>query len=343
MFTTITKSIIPSPTTTTAAALFFSTNINLIHRRSLHVLKTISEVRSIRQRDILTSTSVGLVPTMGSLHEGHLKLVDQARKNNKQAWVSIFVNPSQFAPHEDFSKYPRNLEKDLAMLKSRGVDYVFAPEPSEMYPGIKPNQTSNNVQRTLVVPVGVEQDQAEGKTRPGHFVGVATVVTKLFNIVQPTNAYFGQKDGLQCIVIRQIVRELNMPYQVVICPTEREPDLLAMSSRNVYLSPTQRKIAPVLYDALSKMKKAFDQGERDYEKLKNIVKSRLEEVAQSQPASPTADGKPVLPSFKIDYISIVDTNSGIEEKPGKVSNQIMCSSAIHFGNCRILDNVLCSS
>jgi pantoate--beta-alanine ligase len=210
------------------------------------------------------------------------------------------------------------------------VEVVFAPDdPRELYPNSKPNETSVKVQNMFVVPLSVEQsDKAEGRARPGHFRGVATVVSKLFNILQPDKAFFGQKDGLQCIVLRQLVRELNFPVEVVICETMREPDGLAMSSRNVYLSPEQRKTAPVLYQALSRVKQQFAKGERDRQKLQDE-------------AMKVFNASPGVSLFRVEYLSFVDGDSGIEAE-GKLPNSVMCSAAINFGNCRILDNVMCS-
>jgi pantoate--beta-alanine ligase len=265
---------------------------------------------------------------MGALHAGHLSLVDRAKSETEAVWASIFVNPAQFAPHEDFSKYPRQVSMDVELLAGRGVEVVFAPDdPRELYPSSGPNETSTKVQRTFVVPMGVEEtDKAEGQARPGHFRGVATVVTKLFNILQPTKAFFGQKDGLQCIVIRQLVRDLNFPLDVVICDTVREGDGLAMSSRNVYLSREQRQTAPVLYQALSQVKRAFDKGERNRKTLEA-------EGMKVFSASPGAK------LFKVEYISFVDGDTGVEAE-NTLPNNLMCSAAINFGNCRILDNVM---
>ena len=296
--------------------------------KGVTVLRSIAAAREARAALVRADKTLGFVPTMGSLHAGHLMLAERATSENDASWASVFVNPSQFAPHEDFSKYPRNLERDVELLRSKGVSHVFAPEPAELYPGIRPNQTSLSVQRTVVQPVGVEADKAEGRARPGHFAGVATVVTKLFNIIQPTRAYFGQKDGLQCIVIRQTVRDLNIPVDVVVCPTMREPDGLAMSSRNVYLSPEQRRVAPMLYEALGKTKRKFDAGVRGYDELVNAARDHLAT-------------RPDM--FKVEYVSLVDADSGVELDPASPVSaaRVMCSAAIHFGNCRILDNVVC--
>jgi pantoate--beta-alanine ligase len=297
-------------------------------KRSIHIIRTIAEARKLRSEEKRT---VGLVPTMGALHQGHLSLVQKAKQETETVWASIFVNPAQFAPHEDFSKYPRQVSKDVELLAKQGVEVVFAPEdPRELYPGSGLNETSTKVQRTFVVPLGVEEfDKAEGRARPGHFRGVATVVSKLFNILQPTKAFFGQKDGLQCIVIKQLVRDLNFPVEVVICDTVRESDGLAMSSRNVYLSAEQRKTAPVLYKALSQVRSSFEKGERS----RIALESEIRNVFSSSPGASL---------FKIDYISFVDSDTGIEvPDTASLPQKIMCSAAINFGNCRILDNVMC--
>jgi pantoate--beta-alanine ligase len=290
------------------------------------IVRTVQDLRALR-RALPASTPVGFVPTMGSLHEGHLTLVDRAKQPGGMVWASIFVNPSQFAPHEDFSKYPRSLESDVEKLRARGVSVVFAPAPGELYPDAAPNQTSLGVQRTVVMPAGVEQDRAEGRARPGHFAGVATVVTKLLNVCQPTHAVFGQKDGLQCIVIKQTVRDLNIPVDVIICDTMREPDGLAMSSRNVYLTPEQRVVAPVLNQSLRLVKAAFDQGERSYDALRQLALANMDRHRAS---------------FRVDYVSIVNADNAVEvDGAHRVPERLMCSSAINFGNVRLLDNVMC--
>ena len=212
----------------------------------MHVIGT---VRELEQQRTQWSGEVGLVPTMGYLHEGHLSLLRQARRENQVLAASIFVNPTQFGPHEDFTSYPRNLERDLRLLTEVGADVVFAPTPQEMYPqGFA----------TYVEPVGVLAEQAEGASRPGHFRGVATVVLKLFQLVRPQRAYFGQKDAQQVVVISRMVRDLNLPITLRIGPTIREAGGLAMSSRNSQLDPVARKAATVLYRALQAGRSAFD-------------------------------------------------------------------------------------
>jgi len=194
---------------------------------------------------------VGLVPTMGYLHEGHLALVRQARMENSSVVVSVFVNPTQFGPHEDFTKYPRDPQRDLALLEKEKADIIFMPSAEEMYPP----------QFSSWVDVGRITERLEGASRPGHFRGVVTVVAKLFNIVQPTRAYFGQKDAQQVVVIKKMVADLNMNLEIVSVPTVREPDGLAMSSRNIYLSSEERQAATVLYRALCLAQQLYSQGE----------------------------------------------------------------------------------
>jgi pantoate--beta-alanine ligase len=204
----------------------------------MQVVGPIFEVRALRQK---LSGTVGFVPTMGYLHEGHLALVKQARTDNSNVIVSIYVNPTQFGPRENFGSYPRELNRDLELLREEGVDIVFVPSDDEIYPP----EFSNWVD------VGKVTERLEGASRPGHFRGVATVVAKLFNIVQPSRAYFGQKDAQQVVVIKRMVADLNMGIDIVVVPTVRESDGLAMSSRNIYLSPGERQAATILFKALT--------------------------------------------------------------------------------------------
>ena len=225
------------------------------------IVSTIVELRALRAR---LPGPVGFVPTMGFLHDGHLSLVRQARQECASAVVSIFVNPTQFGPGEDLSRYPRNLARDQAMLESEDVDILWLPTPEQMYPpGYQTWVTVEEASNPL-----------EGAARPGHFRGVATVVAKLFNAVQPDMAYFGQKDAQQVAVIRQMTRDLNFPVEIVVCTTARETDGLAMSSRNLYLNAQERKAATVLFRSLSAAKDAFAGGERDARKLR----MKMEEI-----------------------------------------------------------------
>lgn len=281
----------------------------------MKVIKNIKEFREIRTK---ISSSVGFVPTMGSLHDGHLTLMRTAKKENGICVASVFVNPTQFAPHEDFDKYPRDLDRDVKLLQKENVDLVFAPSKEEMYPpGF----------RTFVDFHEVDHKIREGRARPGFFRGVGTVVTKLFNIVQPQKTYFGQKDGAQCIMIRRMVKDLNIPLEVVIVPTVREPDGLAMSSRNAYLSSAERQISPILYQSLLAAQKAFEQGER---KTETLISTATKVLMQKKD------------DLSLEYFDVADMDSGIPLS----SNQLvgpqgaMISAAIKLGKTRLIDNVL---
>jgi len=275
----------------------------------MKVIKIISEMKSFRKA---LPEPVGLVPTMGYLHEGHISLVRQAKKDNASVVVSVFVNPTQFSPGEDFETYPRDLEGDVELLEEEGVDAVFAPEADEMYPA----NFSSRVEVT-----GITQ-KLEGNCRPGHFRGVTTVVNKLFNIVRPDRAYFGQKDAQQAAVIKKMVADLNMNLEVITCPIVREMDGLALSSRNIYLNPRERQASTVLYRSLMLAQNLYAQGERDAEIIrKEIVRLiKTEELA------------------RIDYVSIADpaTLDELDEITGKA----LVSMAVKFGKTRLIDNVV---
>jgi pantoate--beta-alanine ligase len=276
----------------------------------LIVTGEINEVRAARWAD--STFTWGLVPTMGYLHEGHLALVRRARAENDRVAVTIYVNPAQFAPTEDLSTYPRNLERDLDLLRPLGVDFVFTPTDAIMYPA--GYQTYINVEQI--------SRMLEGSSRPIHFRGVATVVAKLFNILQPTHAYFGQKDAQQTVVIRRMAADLNFNLEVVICPTVREADGLAMSSRNVYLTPEQRAAAPALYRALSAARDAYLSGERSGDRLRDILRST---VAAEQLA-------------RIDYVSAADPQTLVEVDKS-AGDAILFSLAVFFGKTRLIDNI----
>lgn len=254
--------------------------------------------------------TVGLVPTMGYLHEGHLSLVRRAKEACDQAVVSIFINPTQFGPKEDLSKYPRDLERDLSLLESLGVDLVWTPTAEIMYP---PGYQTWVEVETLTRPL-------EGAVRPGHFRGVTTIVAKLFNGVQPHKAFFGQKDAQQATVIRQMTRDLNFPIEIVVCPIIREPDGLAMSSRNVYLDPEQRKAATVLYRSLSAAKEAYEDGVRNAQTLRQIMK----DVLAGQPLA------------QVQYVSCADYDT-LEELE-TVTGKTLLSMAVFVGKTRLIDN-----
>ena len=244
----------------------------------MELLTTTAAMKEWSRNHLAQGKSIGLVPTMGYLHEGHLSLVRQARVENPSVVVSIFVNPTQFAPQEDFHSYPQDTERDLALLEKYATDLVLMPSADEMYPP----------QFDSWVEVGRVTGRLEGASRPGHFKGVTTVCAKLFNIVQPTRAYFGQKDAQQAIVIKKMVADLNMNLEIVTLPTVREPDGLAMSSRNTYLNPEQRQAATVLYQALNLAQNLWSQGERDAGKLRR----QMVDLIRKEPLA------------SIDYVSV---------------------------------------
>lgn len=254
-----------------------------------------------------------MVPTMGSLHEGHLALVRRARSENRVLAVTIFVNPSQFGPSEDYSAYPRDMERDLSMLNAQGTDLVFSPSAEEMYP---PGYAT-------WIDLPDMAYRLEGEHRPSHFRGVATVVSKLFNIVEPDVAYFGQKDGQQVAVIRRMAADLNMGVQVRVVPTVREADGLALSSRNVYLSEEERRAAPVVFRSLSRAQELWAGGEGSAEVLRGEVRGMLE-------------GETLVSA--IDYVSIADPDT--LEEMDSVRSPAMVSAAVRIGRTRLIDNVM---
>jgi pantoate--beta-alanine ligase len=274
----------------------------------MQVVGTIPEIRTLRQQ---LSGSVGFVPTMGYLHEGHLALVKQARIENSAVIVSIYVNPTQFGPREDFGAYPRELNRDLESLQKEGVDIVFVPSDDEMYP---PEFSS-------WVDVEKVTGRLEGASRPGHFRGVATVVAKLFNIVQPTRAYFGQKDAQQAAVIKRMVADLNLGMEIVVVSTVRESDGLAMSSRNVYLSPEERQAATILFRVLSLARQLRQGGEKDAEKIRRQMTSLIKKE----------------PLARIDYVSIADAET--LEELNSVNRPALASLAVRIGKTRLIDNI----
>lgn len=276
-------------------------------------MRVLDNVADLRMARAALRGRVGVVPTMGALHEGHLTLARQARADHDTVIATIFVNPTQFAPNEDFAAYPRDLPRDLALLEAAGVDLVFAPTPDEMYP---PRfQTSVRVEQVT--------QGLEGEQRPGHFRGVATVVSKLFNLTQPTAAYFGQKDAQQVVVIRRMVTDLNFPVEIVVIPTVREADGLAMSSRNVYLTPEQRQNANILYRSLIAAAQAYDEGERAPANLRAVAKSVLKTAAAAE----------------IEYVAVNDPRTlvGVHEAS---DNPLLLSMAVKVGKPRLLDNCL---
>lgn len=276
----------------------------------MFLARTVAEVRAARWSDPVLTW--GLVPTMGALHEGHLSLVRRARTENDKVGVSIFVNPIQFNNPDDLAKYPRDLERDYDLLRAGGVDLVWAPEPSEVYPpGYQTYVTVEEVTRPL-----------EGTSRPGHFRGVTTVVAKLFNVFEPTRVYFGQKDAQQAAVIRQMVADLAFNLDVVVCPIVREEDGLAMSSRNTRLNDEERKASTVLYGALFGAAEAWKYGERDAAKLREMMTRLIE-------------GEPLA---KIDYISVADPTT-LTEIEGEAEHALL-SLAVYIGEVRLIDNMV---
>lgn len=278
----------------------------------MQVIETIETFRAARSR----YPRLGLVPTMGFLHEGHLSLVRRAKEECGAVAVSIFVNPTQFAANEDFSTYPRDMERDLSLLREIQTDLVFTPTPAIVYP---PGHDTG-------VEVGTVTGVLEGVVRPGHFRGVATVVCKLFNIVQPTKAYFGQKDAQQCVVIAKMARDLDMPLEVVVCRTVREADGLAMSSRNCYLKPDERRAATVLRRALAAAEARFAAGERSGETLRRAMRETLA----------------TEPMGSVEYVSIADRHS-LKELGHVPADGALASLAVRIGKTRLIDNVILGS
>lgn len=275
-------------------------------------MKVVTSLPELRAARASLRNPLGLVPTMGFLHEGHLSLVRRARAECASVGVSIFVNPAQFGTQEDLGAYPRDLDRDLAMLRSEQVDLVWTPEVAEVYPpGFQTYVSVEEASRPL-----------EGSRRPGHFRGVATVVAKLFNAFQPQKAYFGQKDAQQVVVVRRMARDLDFPVEVVVCPTEREPDGLAMSSRNSYLDPAEGKAATVLYRALDAARSAFSRGERDADRLR----ASMSEVLAGEPLA-----RPV-------YVSAADPDT-LAELRGPVSRALL-SMAVFVGRTALIDNIV---
>ena len=277
----------------------------------MHIVTAVEDVRAIRWAE--PGATWGLVPTMGALHEGHLSLVRRARAENDRVGVSIFVNPAQFGPTEDLAAYPRTLAHDCEMLAGAGADLVWTPTDTIVYPpGYQTYVAVEEVTKPL-----------EGAARPGHFRGVATVVAKLFNVFQPTRAYFGQKDAQQVIVIKQMAKDLNFNLEVVVCPTVREPDGLAMSSRNAYLNPAERRAAVVLYRALTAASAHWADGERDGAALRG-------EMARIIEAEPLA---------RLVYVSAANPETLVEIE-GRADGAALLSMAVVIGATRLIDNVI---
>ncbi|MEW6027220.1 MAG: pantoate--beta-alanine ligase [Planctomycetota bacterium] len=281
-----------------------------------NVVKIITTIKDVRQkisRARRKGLSVGFVPTMGALHQGHLALMRQARKETGLVVISIFVNPLQFGPNEDFKRYPRNIKGDARLAKTAGVDIIFAPSVKEMY--------DNSL---TFVDMADMTDKLCGKSRPGHFRGVLTVVAKLFNIVAPDIAYFGQKDFQQALIIKKMARDLDMNLAINVLPTVREPDGLAMSSRNKYLSVTERFYANRLYQSLLKAKELIISGEKDSGKIRNTMLSIIK----------------TIPGSRIDYVEIADPET--LEKAEKIKKRpVLIALAVFVGKTRLIDNIVC--
>jgi len=275
----------------------------------MKIIEKIDDMKRLRRQ---LAEPVGFVPTMGYLHEGHLALVRQARVENPSMVVSIFANPTQFGPQEDFDSYPRDAKRDLALLEKEGTDVVFMPSVAEMYPE----------QFNSWIEVGKVTERLEGASRPGHFKGVTTVVAKLFNIIQPTRAYFGQKDAQQAVVIKKMVADLNMNLEIVTIPTVREPDGLAVSSRNTYLNPEERQAATVLYQALSLAQQLWSQGEKDAQRLREEMIGLIKKQ----------------PLATIDYVSVADAET--LDELDMVNPPALVSLAVKIGTTRLIDNIV---
>jgi len=276
----------------------------------MQIFRTIEGMRAASRAARVAGKPIGFVPTMGALHEGHLSLVRAAKTHSDVVAASIFVNPTQFGPNEDFSKYPRTFERDCELLTKEGVALLFAPAVEEMYP----------VDAMTYVTVEGLSERLCGKSRPGHFRGVTTVVSKLFAIVEPDIAFFGQKDAAQVAIIRRMVRDLNIPVEIAACPIVRETDGLAMSSRNTYLDPQQRKTALVLHRSLEEVKRRFESGENNAYKLIEYGKQIFAEE----------------PSVRLDYFEVVHTEN--LEPLEQTAGQALVAVAAYLGNTRLIDN-----
>ncbi|MCS7257960.1 MAG: pantoate--beta-alanine ligase [candidate division WOR-3 bacterium] len=276
------------------------------------VVRSIAEMQKIAQKLHRKGKTIGFVPTMGYLHLGHLSLVRVAKRYSDVVVVSVFVNPIQFGPQEDFNVYPRDFKRDRMLLSKEGVSYIFYPQARTMYPkGYK-----------TYVEVKELSEKLCGRFRPGHFIGVTTVVAKLFNIVQPDIAVFGQKDAQQAVIIKKMVKDLNFPVKIVVAPTVREKDGLALSSRNVYLTPQERKKALILYQALKTAQSLIKQGNRDPQKILHTMYELINSV----------------PEAKVDYIEIVDLDN--LEPVSEIKDKVLIALAVRIGKARLIDNLV---
>ena len=278
----------------------------------MKVINTIREMRHWAKSEYRQGNSIGLVPTMGFLHEGHLSLIKESKEKTDRTVVSIYVNPTQFAPEEDLERYPRDFKRDEQLCQDLGVDVIFYPSNQEMYLA---------EHRTFVMTEKLSKVLC-GRTRPTHFKGVTTVVMKLFNIVQPDIAVFGQKDAQQAIIIQKMVDDLNIDVNLHIAPTVREPDGLAMSSRNKYLNAQEREQATVLYNSLQMAKNEFESGIRDAGRIRRKMIKLIE----------------AKPSVRIDYVDLVDANT--LTKANVIDNKILVAIAVYFGKTRLIDNIV---
>jgi len=302
--------------------------------KKMKIAKTIESVRRLVKAVRGAGRTIGFVPTMGALHIGHVSLIEAAKKKCDFVVVSIFVNPTQFGPKEDFKKYPRPLKADLNICRKAGVNLVFVPTPKAMYPQENSTREIESCRAvsscieagylTGLTWVDVEKlgEPLCGKFRPGHFHGVATICAKLFNIVAPDFAFFGQKDAQQAIVIKKMVADLNMPLKIVVCPTVREENGLAMSSRNQYLTAQQKKDAAFIYKSLQKCRQMIKQGGRDTKKITAEMREILKQI----------------PSVEIQYISIVDAES--LQNIDRVAGKVLAAVAVKVGSTRLIDNIL---
>lgn len=279
----------------------------------MKIIKNIEEIRNITKELRASDKSIGMVPTMGCLHEGHKSLIDKAVANNDIVVVSIFVNPTQFGPDEDYDKYPRDLKADASLCESAGVDYIFAPEAEQMY---------TDGYSTFVVPSEKMTDIMCGKSRPGHFRGVCTVLTKLFAIVGPNRAYFGEKDIQQLAIVKRMVKDFNLPLEIIGCPIIREEDGLAKSSRNMYLSSKEREAATILRKSLLSAKDMVECGEKSPEKIYNKV---IEAIKSEELA-------------RIDYVELVDFDTF--DRIDALAETNLIAIAVYIGNTRLIDNIV---
>ena len=278
----------------------------------MQLIEKIEEMKNYRKRIKNKGKSIGFVPTLGYLHQGHISLIKRARENCDEVVVSIFVNPLQFGPKEDYQRYPRDLSRDAEICQKEGVDVIFAPSLKEMYP--KGYSTFIDMQGNLI-------QVLEGKFRPGHFKGVTTVLIKLFNIVYPDLSFFGEKDYQQALIVKKMVKDLNLDTKIVLSPTVREKDGLALSSRNSYLTLKERKAAPVLYRSLVKAKQAIEKGEKDPERVICL----MEDLISKEPLA------------KIDYIDLVDPLT--LERISQIKGDVLAVLAVRIGKVRLIDNM----